>query len=90
MKKGDIVGYVFAQPGNDTTYLVLTDVRETDVTAWDIVFCIELESVRWDCLWLATERELQSKIDFVRKGSNTTYSIQQLADRFFSGEKEKP
>lgn len=77
---GDVVGYIFGQPGNDTTYLVLTDVREADASAYDCTFDFTLESVRLDQVWRATERELDSSIGFQTNRRTGSYSVRQLAE----------
>ena len=81
--EGDVVGYIYAQPGNDTTYLVLTEVRDEDASAWDCTFDMSVESVRLERIWKASDRELDSRIRYLSskpqrpKGS---YTIRELAE----------
>lgn len=78
-KVGDVAGYIFAQPGNDTTYLVVTEVRENDVSAWDCTFDLMLKSVPTRAIWHASERELASGILKIDGDSHRSYTIAELA-----------
>ena len=80
LKRGDVAGYVFAQPGNDTTYLLLTEVRADDADAWDLMFDMEIKAVKLSCLWAASERELESRTTFMGGKRSGSFSVQQLAD----------
>lgn len=60
-KRGDVVGFIFAQPGNDTTYLLLlgVDHEKDTATAWDLGFEMEVD-LQLARIWKASERELDS------------------------------
>ena len=77
-KSGDVVGFVFGQPGNDTTYIVLTAVRANDADGWDLFFDMKLTELKLSKLWLATERELDIRGVFAT-GKPAT-SVRKLAD----------
>lgn len=79
-KAGDAAGIVYVQPGNDTTYLVLTEVREHDASAWDVVFEFALKTVQLSKLWHPTERELDSTISFSLPRRSGTFTVRQLID----------
>lgn len=88
---GDIVGYVFAQPGNDTTFLLLTEVRQEDASAYDITFDFALDSVPLEDIWHASEQELESKIMFSSDTPNRPaglYSIRDLVKAIRNGRSE--
>ena len=76
-KRGDVTGYVYAQPGNDTTYLVLTEVRQSDCSALDVLFDMPLKSVKLASLWHASETELDSTVAV----ANSTFTVRQLAEK---------
>ena len=87
--KGDVVGMVYAQPGNDVTYLVLTDIREIDATGWDFTWGnggFEIKNIKLSKIWKATEQELQMTIGF--DGGRRILSIRQLSDEFKNRKQE--
>lgn len=81
LKRGDVVGFVFAQPGNDTTYMVLTDVRAENADAWDLSFDMEVKALKLDKLWAARESEMNSRISFADGKRSGTFSVHQLAKK---------
>lgn len=80
IKVGDVVGIVFAQPGNDTTYMLVERIDSDKARCWDVCFGMEVKDVEVSRLWLATERELQRAIGFQTKERKGTFTIQQLVD----------
>ena len=60
-KIGDFVGFVFAQPGNDTTQLVVIGVDGDKIKCWDVWFDFEI-SIAPDRLWILTEREMEGLV----------------------------
>ena len=77
-KSGDVVGFIFGQPGNDTTYIVLTAVRSNDADGWDLFFNMKLTGLKLSKLWFATERELN--ISGVFAPGRPVASVRQLAE----------
>jgi len=71
-KKGDAVGFVYAQPGNDTTSLVvLEDSQEgKKVRCWDLWFQFEIE-VDASRLWLLSDSEQDSSVWHCELGDTT-------------------
>lgn len=74
MKIGDFVGFVYAQPGNDVTWLVVTGIDGDKVTGFDPAFEI---SVTADIsrLWIASERELDVTIGHYKFGNTTNREL---------------
>jgi len=83
-KNGDIVGFTYAGPGPDVTYLVLTDVRETDATGFDLFAKFEIKSIKLTDIWKASEIGLETTIGSGKGGR--IYSVRQLADDFLKGD----
>jgi hypothetical protein len=80
IEPGSVVGLVYAQPGNDVTYLLVLRIEGDKAIMWDVAFGIEV-SCNVDRLWAATERELDSTISFgPGTGRTGSYTIRQLAD----------
>ena len=61
---GDVVGFVYAQPGNDTTYMLVESIDGDRANCWDVGFEMPVANVELSKLWKASERELQSSIRF--------------------------
>jgi hypothetical protein len=81
-KRGDVAGYVFAQPGNDTTFVLLTEVRDEDADAWDLMFEMEVNDLKLDKLWPASDREMESSTMFIGGDRSGSFSVRQLADEY--------
>jgi hypothetical protein len=81
LKKDDVVGFIFAQPGNDRTYMLINDVRDDEVDAWDLVFDMPVTAIKTKHLWLASERELDEKIAICDGPRNGTFSYRELAEK---------
>lgn len=79
---GDVVGMVFAWPGNDTTFLVVKEVDGRRVRFFDLFFEFEGTVEKLENLWLATEKDLDSR--FGKNGDTVT--VRELARRHKSGE----
>lgn len=79
LKRGDVAGYVFAQPGNSTTYLLLTQVREHDADVFDLFFNRPMKSVELSKLWPATEQEMQSGVTIGYGDRRGHWRVQDLA-----------
>ena len=78
LKRGDLVGFVFGQPGNNTTYVLLTAVRSDDADGWDLFFDMELKGLELSQLWVATERDLEIRGVFAP--GKPVASLRQLAE----------
>lgn len=79
IKIGDIVGMVYAQPGNDVTYLLVRGIEGDTAALYDVMFEFEVRC-RVDRLWIATEHELDSTVGFSGGKRSGSYTIRQLAD----------
>ncbi len=68
-KKGDFVGFIFAQPGNDTTHMVVLETGEK-MRCWDVWFDFEI-CIAPERLWHLSERELAGTVGHHKYGSTT-------------------
>lgn len=81
IKIGDMVGHVFAQPGNDTTYGVVTGIREETFDLHDLTFGHE-STVKKNRAWKATRKERQQSIGRMRNGVLPHATYEQLFCEF--------
>ena len=58
IKPGDICGFIYAQPGNDTTYVIVKGVDGDMAEVHDITFFDVAFKTRVSELWKASEEEL--------------------------------
>ena len=68
-KVGDFVGFIYAQPGNDTTYMVVIEVRKK-IKCYDPWFNDEVE-LDPNKLWHLSEKELAYTISRYKFGTIT-------------------
>ena len=68
-KVGDFVGFIYAQPGNDTTYMVVIEVRKK-IKCYDPWFNDEVE-LDPNKLWHLSEEELAYTISRYKFGTIT-------------------
>jgi hypothetical protein len=76
IKRGDFVGFIFAQPGNDTTYMVVRSVSDGKAICYDPFFNVELP-VDLDRLWLASDAELDRDYWKAQDGKRTVHNIRE-------------
>jgi hypothetical protein len=79
VKKGDFVGFIFGGPGPDVTYLVVTEVEDNMVTAYDPFFDVTI-TYPSDQFWLATEKELGIKGSSYIDGIYKSYIVKDVLE----------
>lgn len=56
MEKGNIISYIFGQPGNDTTHGIVTRVENNKLDFYDVVFGMMIKDVEINSqIWIAKD-----------------------------------
>jgi hypothetical protein len=80
IQAGDVLAFVFAQPGNDTTYLLVESIEGQKATCWDLMFWMAVADIDISELRKASEHELQSSFTCGLPRHPGTFTVQQAAN----------
>jgi hypothetical protein len=75
LKVGDAITFIYAQPGNDTTYGLVEsiDLENKTIAFYDVFFELRVPvlSLGRDGVWLTTEKELKYTVGHHKFGTTT-------------------
>jgi hypothetical protein len=89
-KVGDVCGYIFGQPGNDVTYLLILNIKGDKADCWDLPFDMEVKNIDLNSMWIASDRELDSGADFHTDKRRGHFTYRQLAREKRASVSEEP